>query len=146
MACVARKRLQYDNKMEFKFHHELARLAIQSGVSLSEQKSGHSKILHSLEALNLQSNLAWLAHHAEGALNATSVLKYAPLAAKNAADLGAHKEAASFYNKALKFVEYADSHIASTLYENWSYEVGLTTHMNQSVIDARFHAITLWRA
>ncbi len=36
--------------------------------------------------------------------------------------------------------------MAASLYENWAYEVGLTTHMKQSVIDARKHAITLYKA
>lgn len=146
MACVARKLLQCDAKGEFRFRHELARLATLASLLVIKQKRLHCNILASLEELGLTHNLAWLAHHAQGGLDATSVLKYAPLAANEAANLGAHKEAASYYEAALKFVEYADAELAATLHENWAYEVGLTTHMKPSVIDARRTAITLWRA
>lgn len=146
MACVARKLLQCDMLGEFRFRHELARLAALSCLSANQQKRIHKTILDSLEKLGMTTNLAWLTHHAQGALDAASVLKYAPLAATGAANLGAHKEAASYYEKALKFVEYADTELAASLHENWAYEVSLTTHMDVSVIEARRAAITLWRA
>jgi DNA-binding CsgD family transcriptional regulator/tetratricopeptide (TPR) repeat protein/energy-coupling factor transporter ATP-binding protein EcfA2 len=146
MACVARKLLQCDMLGEFRFRHELARLAALSCLSANQQKKIHKTILESLEKLSITANLAWLTHHAQGALDAPSVLKYAPLAATGAANLGAHKEAALYYQKALKFVEYADTELAASLHENWAYEVSLTTHMDASVIEARRAAITLWRA
>jgi len=146
MACVARKLLQCDAKGEFRFRHELARLATLASLSEIQKKRLHRSILASLGEVGLTNNLAWLAHHAQGGLDADSVLKYAPLAATEAANLGAHKEAASYYENALKFVEYADTELAATLYENWAYEVGLTAHLKPSVIDARRTAITLWRA
>jgi len=146
MACVARKLLQCDMLGEFRFRHELVRLAALSCLSVHQQKRMHTQILTSLETLNINANLAWLTHHAQGALDATSVLKYAPLAAANAANLGAHKEAASYFEKALKFVEYADTELAASLHENWAYEVSLTSHMQAPVIEARRAAITLWRA
>lgn len=146
MACVARKLLQFDVQGEFRFRHELARLAVLDCLSMNQQKRKHLEILEGLEKLKITTNLAWLAHHSEGGLDAANVLKYSPLAATQAANLGAHKEAASYYEKALKFVEYADTELAATLHENWAYEVSITTHMNASVIEARRVAITLWRA
>ncbi|MFT6991180.1 MAG: DNA-binding CsgD family transcriptional regulator/tetratricopeptide (TPR) repeat protein [Paraglaciecola sp.] len=146
MACVARKLLQCDQYSVFRFRHELVRRAILENQPAHQQKNAHKQILECLEGISLEHNLAWLVHHAEGALDSERVLKYAPTAAAKAAALGAHKEAASFYAKALNFVEYADTELAANLHENWAYEVGLTTHMKQSVIDARRHAISLWRA
>lgn len=146
MACVARKLLQCDQYRVFRFRHELVRRAILENQPAHHQKNAHKRILECLDQISITPNLAWLVHHAEGALDSESVLKYAPCAAANAAALGAHKEAASFYAKALNFVEYADTQLAASLHENWAYEVGLTTHMKQSVIDARRHAISLWRA
>ena len=146
MACVARKLLTYDTKGEFRFRHELARLATMESVSAIHQRNLHVKILQALKNLGLIENLAWLVHHAEGALDAEQVLQYAPTAARSAAGLGAHKEAASYFGKALSFVENAQPELAAQLYESWAYEVSLTTHMDSSVIEARRHAITLWRA
>ncbi|MDU0356277.1 AAA family ATPase [Paraglaciecola aquimarina] len=146
MACVARKLLQCDPNQVFRFRHELVRLAILDNQPAHQQKSGHKRILQCLEQTLLSTDSAWLVHHGVGALDEKCVLKYAPIAAANAAALGAHKEAASFYSKALSFVEYADTELAASLHQDWAYEVGLTTHMDQSVIDARRHAISLWRA
>ncbi|WP_339718926.1 AAA family ATPase [uncultured Paraglaciecola sp.] len=146
MASVARKLLQCDPHRIFRFKHELVRRTILENQPAHHQKNAHKRILECLNQISLPVNLAWLVHHAEGALDSENVLKYAPTAAANAAALGAHKEAASFYGKALNFVEYADTELAASLHENWAYEVGLTTHMKQSVIDARRHAISLWRA
>lgn len=146
MTCVTRKLLQCDVLGEFRFRHELVRLAALSCLSVHQQKRLHKQILTGLEVLNMNANLAWLTHHAQGALDAKSVLKYAPLAATSAANLGAHKEAASYFEKALKFVEYADTELAACLHENWAYEESLTSHMQAPVIGARRAAITLWRA
>jgi predicted ATPase/DNA-binding CsgD family transcriptional regulator len=146
MACVARKLLLCDHNSIFRFKHELVRLAILENQPAPQIKFTHNRILECLETLPIPNNLAWLVHHAQGALDADRVLKYAPIAALKAAELGAHKEAASFYSKALNFIEYADPELAASLHESWAYEVGLTTHMQQSVIDARRHAISLWRA
>ena len=146
MACVARKLLQFDARNEFRFRHELARLATLACLSLAEQKHWHLTILAGLEACKLTSNLAWLTHHAVGGHNAAKVLEYAPVAAQMAANLGAHKEAALNYQKALSYVEYADTELAASLYENWAYEVSLTSQMDTAVIEARRCAITLYRA
>lgn len=146
MACVARKLLQFDARNEFRFRHELSRLATFACLPLAEQKHWHLTILAGLEACNLTTNLAWLTHHAVGGHNAAKVLEYAPVAAQIAANLGAHKEAALNYEKALSYVEYAHTELAASLYENWAYEVSLTSHMDTSVIEARHCAITLYRA
>lgn len=145
MALVARKLLRCDELGEFRFRHELARLAIQSELSVNHKKHGHKNILLSLESLQLCNNLARVVQHCEGACDAQRILIYATKAAQKAAALGAHKEAASYYGKALLFAEKADIKLAATLYESWAYEVALTKHIDDKVIDARHHAISLWR-
>ncbi|MDT0595275.1 helix-turn-helix transcriptional regulator [Glaciecola petra] len=145
-SCLSRKFLNTDIDDEFRFNHELSRLAILSTVPIHIQKQTHANILLAIEALKLTDNLAWLVHHAELALDHVKVLEYAPEAAMQAAKLGAHKEAASYYSKAIKYIEYADSELAAKLYESWAYEAGLTIQTDTSVIDARRTAITLYRA
>jgi len=146
MACVARKLLVADVNGNFKFRHELARLGTLAGVSVNRQTSLHSKIVVALEASQNKDQLAQLIHHSAGALDAERVLKYAPLAAQNAAKLGAHREAASYLGTALRFVEEAETELAAQLYEDWAYETALTLQIDDDVIEARRHAITLWRA
>jgi len=146
LACMARKLLVRNGNTEFRFRHELARLGTLSRVTVNEQKKIHSRVLRALEEIQPNVELGALVHHAAGAFDAQRVLKYAPTAAKNAASLGAHREAASYLAAALKFVEYADTQLAAQLYEDWAYEAGLALRIDHEVIEARKHAITLWRA
>ena len=48
---------------------------------------------------------ARLAHHADGARNALEVLRFAPAAAAHAAAVGAHREAVSHYQAALRYAD-----------------------------------------
>lgn len=146
MSCVARNLLSVDNKGVFRFRHELARLATLARVSISKQKEIHVKLIEALEQCHNYDDIAHLVHHAAGAQDGERVLKYAPLAAKNAAELGAHQEAASYLGTALRFIDQASTEQAAQLYEDWAYEAGLSMQINDEVIEARRHAVTLWRA
>ncbi len=146
MACVARKLLVIDSNGGFRFRHELARLGTLAGVSANRQKKLHIEILNALEKCDQNDGLALLIHHSAGALDAKRVLQYAPAAASRAAKLGAHREAAAYLATALKFVDEAETEIAAQLYEDWAYESGLALKIDDDVLEARRHAITLWRA
>lgn len=146
MACVARKLLLIDSAGNFRFRHELARLGTLAGVSVNKQKRIHNEIVLALENCKSDDGLALLIHHAAGALDAKRVLKYAPISARNAAKTGAHREAAAYLGTALRFVDEAETELAAQLYEDWAYETGLTLQIDEEVIEARRHAITLWRA
>lgn len=146
MACVARKLLIIDSGGDFRFRHELARLGTLAGVSINKQKRLHNEIVLALEKCKSDDGLALLIHHAAGALDAGRVLKYAPIAARQAAKTGAHREAAAYLATALKFVDEAETELAAQLYEDWAYEAGLTLQIDEEVIEARRHSITLWRA
>ena len=146
MACVARKLLVIDVKGEFKFRHELARLGTLAGIPAHKQKQLHQDILEALERCSGKKMCALLVHHAENAIDSKRVLRYAPEAAKDAAKIGAHLEATSYLATALKFVDDADTELAAQLYEDWAYEAGLTLKIDDEVLEARRHAITLWRA
>ncbi len=146
MACVARKLLVIDSNDDFRFRHELARLGTLAGVPANQQKRLHIEILNALERCDQNDGLALLIHHSAGALDAKRVLKYAPSAASRAAKIGAHSEAASYLATALRFVDEAETETAAQLYEDWAYESGLALKIDDEVIEARRHAITLWRA
>ncbi|HNP66165.1 MAG TPA: LuxR C-terminal-related transcriptional regulator, partial [Woeseiaceae bacterium] len=62
------------------------------------------------------------------------------------AAVGAHQEAAAHLLTALRFVDVAEPELAAEIYERWAYEAGLSLRIDDDVIDARRHAITLWRA
>jgi len=89
------------------FRHELARLAIEESLPSDQRIILHRKALGALAAPPTGSpDLARLAHHAEAAGDAEAVLRFAPEAAVRAASLGAHREAAAQYARALRFDDH----------------------------------------
>jgi DNA-binding CsgD family transcriptional regulator/tetratricopeptide (TPR) repeat protein len=86
------------------FRHELARLAIEDSVPPGRKHELHRTALAALaEPPGGTPDLARLAHHAEAAADADAVVRYAPAAAARATALGAHREAAAQYARALRF-------------------------------------------
>ncbi|MEJ2358650.1 MAG: AAA family ATPase [Deinococcales bacterium] len=85
------------------FHHELARVAVRDALPDSRRRTMHAAILNALEAAPELANLGLLAHHAEGAGDVAAVLAYAPEAGRHAERLGAFREAAAHYRRALRY-------------------------------------------
>jgi DNA-binding CsgD family transcriptional regulator/tetratricopeptide (TPR) repeat protein len=86
------------------FRHELARLAVEDAIALDRKVAIHRGALVALADPPVGSpDPARLAHHADEAGDAEAVLHYAPLAAARASALGAHREAAAQYARALRF-------------------------------------------
>ena len=86
------------------FRHELARLAVDESVAPHRKVGLHRAALATLAEPPVGvPDLARLAHHAEAADDVDAVLRFAPAAAAAAASLGAHREAAAQYARALRF-------------------------------------------
>ena len=86
------------------FRHELARLAVEESVAPNRRLDLHRKALAALaDPPHGGVDPARLAHHAEAAGDADAVLEFAPGAAARAAALGAYREAAAQYARALRF-------------------------------------------
>jgi len=135
-----------DDKGRLRFRHELARLATSSLCSSLELRQLHQKHLKVMLEQPQKYKAAEIIHHAKGAANAAAILAHAPAAAEKAALLGGHREAASYLETALDFIDKASPELAAELYENWAYEAGLALQVDDRVIEARRHALTLWRA
>jgi DNA-binding CsgD family transcriptional regulator/tetratricopeptide (TPR) repeat protein len=125
-----------------KFRHEIARLAVQDAIPPHRRVSIHASILDSLRRSGGDDD-ARMAFHAEGAGDGPAVLRYAHAAAVRAAELGAHREAAAQYERALRFPEGADAAVAARLYDAFGYEASLLDRM-QEAIGARERALALW--
>ncbi len=88
------------------FRHELARLAVEESVALNRRVDLHRMALAALaDPPGGARDLARLAHHAEAAGDSAAVLLFAPAAGARAAALGAHREAAAQYARAVRFGE-----------------------------------------
>ena len=105
--CLERNLIIHDPSTNtYRFRHELARLATKDRLSTAQQIAVHQKLMDYIKKFSSQDYNA-LVHHSSGANNAGNVLKYAPLAARKAAQLGAHREAADYWAIALRFVDHA---------------------------------------
>ena len=88
------------------FRHELARLAVEESIAPNRRLDLHRRALAALaDPPGGGPDLARLAHHAQAAQEPEAVLKYAPAAAARAASVGAHREAAAQYARALRFAD-----------------------------------------
>lgn len=81
------------------FRHELAREAVLDHVAPFRRRALHAAALSALRAAG--ADAARLVHHAEAAGDAEAVGELAPQAARQAAQRGAHREAAAHYERAV---------------------------------------------
>lgn len=128
-----------------RFRHELARRAVEEALAPDRRLEFHRKALELLADPPTGSpDLARLAHHAEGAGDPQAVLQYAPAAAEHAAAVGARREAAAQYARALRFAEGLPPEQRADLLERHSFECYLTDLAADS-IDSLRRAIAIRR-
>jgi len=118
------------------FRHELARLAVEESVAPNRRLDLHNKALGVLagqphEALDLDG----LAHHAEAAGDVDAVMRFAPEAAVRAASLGAHREAAAHYARALKHGDLLSPAKRADLLERRARECFLIDQYDEGIAD-----------
>ncbi|GFZ91262.1 MULTISPECIES: AAA family ATPase [Sphingobium] len=82
------------------FRHEITRRAVEDALSPLKRKQLHSRELARLEAAG--ASAARRLHHAIGANDLDTIRRLAPLAARHASSLGAHREAARAWGALLK--------------------------------------------
>jgi DNA-binding CsgD family transcriptional regulator/tetratricopeptide (TPR) repeat protein len=126
-----------------RFRHEIARLAVAQAVPARRRAAVHARILDGLGSLTCGDD-ARMAFHAEAAGNGPAVLHHAPRAARQAAKLGAHREAAAQFERALRFDSGADPGAAAGLYDALGIELRLVGRY-QDAVDADEQALALWR-
>ena len=107
-----------------RFRHELVRMAAEEAISPHRKAELHERLLAALEAAG-DVNPALLAHHAEGGGDKQAVRRYAPAAARRSSALGAHREAAAQFERALRFADEDDRPVLAGLYEALAGECSL---------------------
>jgi len=126
------------------YRHELVRRALEDSLPRPRKLDLHAKVLAVLRARPAVS-AARLAHHAGAACNAEEVLRYAPIAAVQAASVGAHREAASHYQIACRYSERLPPHERVKLQERLSFEYYLTGQ-HERAIEIQRTVLEYWRA
>ena len=126
------------------FRHELARLAIEHSVAPSRRQSLHAQVLKALLKRDSETLLARIVHHAKHAGDSAAVLKYAPMAARQAAALNAHRESASHYTTALQYADALTPNERAALFEGRSYEYFLTDQIEDAFASCH-KALDIWK-
>ncbi len=128
------------------FRNELTRLAVLEAVPAARRLRVHRHVLAAMRSGPVAGHdLALLADHAEGAGDAAAVLEYAPAAAVRAAALGAHREAAAQYARALRCADRLPPDQHAALLEGHSQACFLSSSLDEGVASRRT-AVGLRRA
>jgi DNA-binding CsgD family transcriptional regulator/tetratricopeptide (TPR) repeat protein len=129
--CVASGLLQVE-KGFYRFRHEIARRAIEGALSYVERERLNQRALEILKP-DKTVTAARLAHHAIEANDAAAVSIFAPLAATEAGDSGAHREAVKHLRAALEYAGAWGSSKRAALLEQLGYELQLTGEVNAAI-------------
>ena len=142
--CLERGMLRTDGSA-LMFRHELARRALEDALPASRRQSLHQRVLQMLtERGEDKIPFSRLVHHAAFAGDAEAVLRFAPQAARQAASVGAHLEAAAHYQTALRYAGTLDPVEHAKLLESRAYECYVTSQFDEA-IRAQAEALVIWR-
>jgi DNA-binding CsgD family transcriptional regulator/tetratricopeptide (TPR) repeat protein len=128
------------------FRHELARLAIEESLAPDRLVLLHRRALAALEKRALgPTGLARLVHHAEAAGDTGAVLRLAREAARHAAVIGAHREAADQYARALRFADGLAAEDRLALLEPFAEQCELSDTRTAEALAALDEALAIHR-
>jgi DNA-binding CsgD family transcriptional regulator len=131
---------------ELVFGHELAREAVAQAVPPPRAAHYHARALRALEALPEGTvDPARMAVHAESSGDRGALLRYARAAGDQASRLGAHREAAAHYRRALSVAEGLADDERAGLFEAAALACFLSHELERS-IEAAHAALEIWRA
>lgn len=131
--CVSLGMIRSDGRL-LAFRHEIVRDTVLETLLPQRRKELHHSVLAALRAIgNMPDRLATLAHHAEEAGDGGAVLEFAPAAAAHAASLGAHREAAAQYARALRFADGMPLEMRAGFLERGAYQSFLTAQFTEAI-------------
>ncbi|MGW6564852.1 ATP-binding protein [Streptomyces sp. NPDC054975] len=140
--CLASGVLRPDGPVLY-FRNELARRAVWESLPVYRRARLHGRVLAALRSGPVDPvDLAQLAFHAEQAGDEAAMAEYAPRAAAYAAALGAHREAAELYGRAVRNAAAAQPAQRVELLEAQAYESYVTGNVLEA-IDAWREAVRL---
>ena len=127
------------------FRHELARRAIEDSLPAERRRAMHAKCLAALLERGCgEVSAARVVHHADLAGDDSALRRYGALAAAQAASVGAHREAASLYERAIRVADVLPARERAMLLEQYSVECYLSEPID-AACSARADALVLWR-
>lgn len=128
----------------YAFRHEIARRAIETMLTTSQRREFNQRALSALLERG-EVATARLVHHAVGAHNLEAVRQLAPVAAREASRVGAHRDAAGHYEVALRHADTLPAEERASLHEHYAFECHLIGRIAEA-IEAQQQARALQRA
>lgn len=117
------------------FKHELYRRTIEESLSPFKRVELNKKILELfLTSFEEEGEVERIVQYAKNSNENKLVVKYAPLAAKQAACVGAHIQASKLFLTAIEYAEANDEDLLLHLYEGYAYECYLTNQIKEAII------------
>ncbi len=117
------------------FKHELYRRTIEGSLSPFKRIALNKMMLDLfLTSFEDEGDIERIVHYAKNANENGLVIKYASVAAKQAASVGAHTEAAKLYLTAIDYYQGVDEDLLLQLYEGYAFESYLTNKVKDAII------------
>ncbi len=127
------------------FKHELYRRTIENSLSPFKRIALNKKLLDTfLTSFEEEGEIERILHYAKNANENALVVKYAPLAAKQAACVGAHIEASKLFLTAIEYSDGKDKDHLVELYEAYAYECYLINQIKDAII-YQGKALKIWQ-
>lgn len=116
----------------YAFRHEIARHAIEMMLTTSHRRAFNQRALSALLDKG-GAPIARLVHHAVEAHNLEAVREFAPIAAREASRVGAHRDAAGYYEVALRQADALPREERAALYEQYAFECHLIARIDEAI-------------
>ncbi len=142
--CLASGMLARENG-SVAFRHELARLAVEDSIAPDRSLHLHRLALAALSGSHhAAADPARLAHHAEAANDTEAVLRFGRLAGDRASAVGAHREAAAQFRRAVKAAAALSAPDHADLLEKLAHEELHISQVDRAIVTQGL-AIELYR-
>ncbi|TRC98030.1 helix-turn-helix transcriptional regulator [Mesorhizobium sp. WSM4303] len=129
--CVANGLLD-DLGDGYAFRHDIARRAIEMMLTTSHRRQFNQRALAALLE-NGEVSTGRLVHHAVEAHNLAAVRELAPIAAREASRVGAHRDAAGYYEVVLRHADSLPVETRAVLYEQYAFECHLIGRIEEAI-------------
>jgi DNA-binding CsgD family transcriptional regulator len=117
-----------------RFRHEIARIVVENSLSEPAARALHGRVLEALETRGGSvASAARLAHHAIRGGDAAAVLRFAPEAAREAAQRGAHREAVAHFRAALAYADAVGTAERIAWLEGYARECQFTAQLDEAI-------------
>ncbi len=116
------------------FRHELARVAVEGSLALPLAQSLHGQALAAIVASARILAPARLVHHAAHAGDAEAVCRFAPLAAAQATERDAHREAAAHWRTAMAHADRVDPMTCAGWLDAYATESSLIGRPGEAIV------------